>query len=223
MSDSIWENVKDPDGKMPLQSKMRFGFVTFLILLFSYTTYEAFSFTRLARFLPLTVSVLALVVTLVGLYIDVVNYRRSGIVAGADVPSTAALAGGEKKEIALKAGIVGDEKELDEDDLIALGFGDLADERIGEIEPPMKVLQRAGVVFGWMMGYLVGIAIIGLMASTTMYLIGYLRFQAKAGWKVQFIGTAAILVGLTTMRILLNLEWPDYLLESTVESIFGWD
>lgn len=223
MSESLWENAKDPDAKMPLQSKMRFGFVTFLILLFTYTTYEAWSFTRLARFLPLTVSVLALVVTLVGLYIDVVNYRRNGMVAGADVPATAALAGGEKKEIALQAGITGEEEAIDEDDLAELGLEDLADERMGDIEPPIKVLQRAGVVFGWMMGYIFGIAIIGLMASTTLYLVGYLRFQAKAGWKVQFIGTAAILVGLTTMRILLNLEWPDYLLESTVESIFGWD
>ena len=206
------------DGKMPLQTKMRFGFVVFLILLFAYASYEAWSFTRLARYLPLTVSLLALVVMLVGLYIDVVAYRRTGMVAGSDVPSTAALAGAEMKEKALEHQAEGKELDLEE-----LGLEELEDPRLGAIEPPMEVLKRAGVVFGWMLGYIAGIAVIGLMASTTVYLIGYLRIEAKASWKIQFIGTGAILVGLTTMRILLNLEWPDYLLEDTFASIFGWD
>jgi hypothetical protein len=217
MSESPFDNSRGTDGKMPLQSKMRFGFVIFLIMLFSYAAYQAWSFQRLARFLPLTVSLLALVVMLIGLWIDIVAYRRTGMVAGSDVPATASLAGGELKEIALEHKAKGGDVDLEE-----LGLEELEDERIGAIEPPIKVLQRAGVVFGWMMGYIVGIAVIGLMASTTLYLIGYLRFQAKASWKIQFIGTAAILLGLTAMRILLNLEWPDYLLEDTVNSIFGW-
>ncbi len=221
MSDSLWANVKNVDGKMPMQSKMRFGFVIFLALLFMYTTWEALSFQRLARFLPLTVSVLALVVTLVGLYIDIQAYRRTGMVAGSDVPKTSALAGAEGKELAL--GLEADGTELSKADLEDLGLEHLTDEKVADIEPPIEILKRAGVVFGWMLGYIVGIAIIGLMASTAAYLIGYLRFQARAGWKVQFLGTAAILVGLTVMRILLNLEWPDYVFEETVRSVFGWE
>lgn len=215
MSEASWENTKAADGKMPLQSKMRFGFVTFLVLLFTYTTWQSFSFDSLARFLPLSVSVLALITMLFGLYVDVRTYRRTGMVAGADVPTTASLAGAEAKEIALEEDAEGHEVDLE-----AMG---LDDERMGEIEPPFEVLKRAGVVFGWMMGYIVGIAIVGLMVATAIYLAGYLRLQAKVGWKLQIIGPIAILIGLTTMRILLNLEWPDYLLESTVESIFGWD
>lgn len=221
MSESLWANVKQSDGKMPLQSKMRFGFVIFLALLFAYTAWESLSFQRLAQFLPLSVSVIALVVTLIGLYIDIMAYRRTGMVAGDDVPTTSSLSGAEGKELAL--GLEAEGTRLSKADMDGLGLKDLADERVSDIEPPMQILKRAGVVFGWMMGYIVGIAIIGLMAATAAYLIGYLRFQARSGWKGQFLGTAAILVGLTVMRIMLNLEWPDYVLEDTVRSILGWD
>jgi hypothetical protein len=224
------------DRKMPLQTKMRFGFNLALILLFAYTTYEAWGFQRLARYLPLSISILALLVMLVGLLLDIVAYRRQGFVAGDDVPVTAALAGSEIKEHKLQAGKTGgDELADDATSGITVTAVDEAGEpvdpadvpidtsRMGAIEPPRVILLRSAVVLAWILGYIVGIAVIGIVAASAIYLPAYLILQAKTGWKVPVIGTVAILAMMWAMREGLNLEWPDYMLEDTFASIFGWD
>lgn len=194
-------------SKMPLQARMRFIFSGALILLFAYTAYESWSFQTLARYLPLTVSVLAFVVMVISFTMDVMTYRRTGVVAGDDVAVTASLAGAEVKERVAEQG-----EEAVPEEVAA----ELDDPRIGEVEPPREILKRAGVVFLWILGYVVAIGIFGLMIASAAYLLGYLFKEARAGWKVPVIGTAVILVMMNIMRELLNLEWPDYLLESVI-------
>jgi hypothetical protein len=222
------------DRKMPLQTKMRFAFNIALILLFSYTAYESWGFARLARYLPLTVSVVALLVMTFGLVVDIVAYRRRGVVAADDVPLTAALAGSEIKEHKLQAGKV-DESPPEEGEGTDLNPVDdrgavidpadvaLDTVRLGDIEPPSVILKRAGTVFAWMLGYVVGIAIVGIVVASAVYLVGYLFLQAKANWKVPVFGTILLIVTMLVMAEGLNLEWPDYLLEDTFESMFGPD
>ena len=205
-----------PVRKMTVQTRMRFGFSIFLIVLFAYAFWSALGFLRLARYLPLAVTGLALVVMVISFIIDIVAYRKTGIVAGDDVPVTASLAGAELKEIVLE-----EQKASGEVDLKELGLEDLEDERMGEIEDPMEALKRAGRVIIWILGYIAAIAVVGVLAASAMYLIGYLFLEAKTGWKIPIIGTVLIIVGLSVMRELLNLEWPAYLLQDTVESVFG--
>lgn len=223
-----------PTGRtMPLQSKMRFGFNIFLILLFAYTTYESFGFRSLARYLPLTVSLLALLVVGIGMAVDVMAYRRYGVVAGDDVPMTAALAGSEIKEHKIQAGRT-DQAPLADDDanrsVDPIGADgepiDPADvildtDRIGEIEPPGIILRRSLIATLWILGFIAAIAVIGLELATIAYLMGYLFLQAKTGWKIPVIGTVTILVMMNVMRVALNLEWPPYLLEGLIEPLLG--
>jgi hypothetical protein len=223
-----------PTGrKMPLQSKMRFAFSIFLLLLFMYTTYEALDFQRLARYLPLAVSMIALLAVSFGLIIDVLAYRRQGVVAADDVPMTAALAGSEVKEHKLQAGKTEQEEVpegegttltpvTDEGEVIDPADVIIDTDRLGEIEPPSVILKRTGVVALWILGYMDAIAIFGIMLASAGYLVAYLFLQARARWQVPVIGTISILLLMTAMRIGLNLEWPDYLLESTFESLFGF-
>lgn len=206
-----------PVRKMTLQARMRFMFTVFLLLLFGAAFWMALGFLSLARYLPLAVSGLAFVVLLVSLIIDVVAYRRSGIVAGDDVPGTASMAGAELKELALA------EQERTEGDLDLSEYGleALEDERLGGIEDPRAILKRSGRVFLWLLGYIIGIAVIGVMAASAIYLVAYLFLEAKTGWRIPVFGTVAILIMMSVMRELLNLEWPPYLLRDLVRSVFG--
>ncbi len=218
--------------RMPLQSRMRFGFNAGMILLFAYTTYEAWGFRSLARYLPFSISLLALVVMVIGLFIDIVAYRRSGVVAADDVPVTAALAGSEIKEHKLSTGkgamsADGDGRSLEPVDSTGTPI-DPADvpldpDRVGEIEGPGEVLKRSGIVFLWILGFLVSIAVVGLTLASAGFLMGYLFLQARTGWKVPVIGTVAILTLMFVMREALNLEWPPYLLEETFAGWFGFE
>lgn len=215
--DDAQEAVKAlPVKKMTVQTRMRFAFNIFLILLFAYAFWSALGFLSLARYLPLAVTGLALLVMLFSLLIDILAYRRTGIVAGDDVPVTASMAGAELKEIVLE-----EQKASGDVDLGELGLEELQDERMGEIEDPMDVLKRAARVIAWIFGYVAAIAVVGVMAASALYLIGYLFIEAKTSWKIPIIGTALILIGLSVMRELLNLEWPPYLLQDAVESLFG--
>lgn len=218
------------ERRMPLQSRMRFGFSIAMILLFAYTSYEAWGFRSLARYLPFAVSILALVVMVIGLVIDVIAYRRQGVIAADDVPVTAALAGSEIKEHKLQAGEGEASQDTDgrsmkpvdaDGEPIDPAHVSLDPERVGEVEGPGVVLKRSGVVFLWILGFLAGIAVFGLTISIVAFLLSYLFLEARAGWKVPVIGTIAILAMMFLMREALNLEWPPYLLQETFAGWFG--
>lgn len=213
---------------MPLQARMRFAFNIAMVLLFAYTTYEAWGFRSLARYLPFSISLLALVVMLVGLLIDIVAYRRTGVVAGDDVPVTAALAGSEVDEQRSRAGgtAASQESGPGASDTGA-DAGDAADvspsaQETDEAESPREILKRSGVVFLWILSFLVGMAVLGLVLASSIFLLSYLFLQARANWKIPVFGTIAILALMFAMRTALNLEWPPYLLETTFEGWFGF-
>lgn len=187
---------------MPLQTKMRFAFQLFLLALFAYTGWQALDFASLARYLPLTVSILAFITMLVGLVTDVWAYRRTGVVAAGEVPETAAMHGAEKAELTLQKKAEAKHGTVE----------DVAQE--ADVDHPLAVARRSLEMFGWILGYVAGIWVLGVMAATAIFLLTYLWFQARAGWKLSVFGTVLVLAGLTVMRIALNLEWPDYLLES---------
>lgn len=78
--------------KMPVVTKMRFGFTTLFILIFLFTAYEANGFARQARLFPLLVSIAGVLIATISLASDIRRYRREGTSVGDDAPSTSSTA-----------------------------------------------------------------------------------------------------------------------------------
>lgn len=187
---------------MLLQDRIRFGFSVVLLLLFVYTAYESSGFIRLARYLPFTASVVAGTMMLFSIVTDVSTFRRTGRVAVGDVSDTSAVA------IAV------------EEELAAAGGEETAAAATGGPRTQREAMLRSLAVLGWIVGYFVGIATIGLMLATPLYLFLYLIREAKMSWRHAIIGNLAILLLLTVMREAVNLAWPPYLLQDVIDNLF---
>jgi hypothetical protein len=191
-------------SEMLLQDRIRFGFSVGLLLLFSYTAYESVSFMPLSRYLPFTASLVAIVMMLFSIFVDIGTFRREGRVAIADVFATSSMAVAIKQE---------DAKEESEQ-----GRGDGVDESFRGPKTERDAIFGSFYVFSWIIGYIVGIAVVGLTLATLLYLGFYLGREAKASWKLNLIGNTAVLVGLNVLREALNLQWPPYLLKGPIDT-----
>jgi hypothetical protein len=183
---------------MPLQTKMRIGFGVLVILLFAWTGWQALEFARLARYLPVAMSGLGVVIGILTVTTDVLNYRRQGAAAAGDVPETAALHGAEQRELAIREG------ELDPD----------AEDTP---EDPRRIAQRSVMMFGWVAGYALAIWVLGILAASALFLLVFLLVVARSGWVLPVVGTALMLLAMVVLSEALNLYWPSYLLQD----VFG--
>jgi hypothetical protein len=192
---------------MLLQDRIRFAFSVVLLLLFAYTAYEAVSFAPLARYLPFTASLVAIAMMSFSILVDIGTFRREGRVAIADVFATSSMA------VAIK------QEDAKED--AAEGRGDGVDESFRGPKTEREAIFGSFYVMSWIIGYFVGIAIVGLTVATLLYLGLYLAREAKASWKLNVIGNTAVLVGLNILREALNLQWPPYLLKGPVDIVMA--
>lgn len=179
---------------MPLQTKMRLTVGVLMVLLFAWTGWQALEFARLASYMPLGMSGLGVVLGVIAVATDVLNWKRQGLVASVDVPETAALHGAEEMELKIRQGEV------------EVGGPDTPTD-------PRRIALRSGAMFAWILGYVFLIWLVGIVAASAVFLIAYLRFVARSSWRLPLLGTAVILSGMWILRTLLNLRWPDYLLQ----------
>ena len=199
---------------MPAQTRMRFAFDIFVIAFFAYTAWEALDFRTLARYLPLTVSVLALILSVLALIIDYRNWKRSGNVMLGEVSETAAMYTGERSDTAVSEEGSAVPAAMDEAQDEA-GRDEAGRDEAGqdEADDPRAILRRAGIMVLWTLGYILGIWVVGLMAATAIFLVAFLFLEGRTGWKPPIIGTAIVLGGIAILAEMLNLAWPDYLLQ----------
>lgn len=193
-------------SEMLLQDKIRFSFTFVLLALFAFTAYESFDFAPLARYLPFTASLVAIAMLIFSLITDVGTFRRQGKVAQADTFATSSMA------------LAVERQELVANDAEA-GAAELSD-----VAGPMTerdAIRQSAAVMGWILGYFVGIALVGLMIATPLYLGLYLHREAKASRRLNVIGNVVVFVGLSVMREALNLEWPPYLLRDVLDGVMS--
>jgi hypothetical protein len=187
---------------MPLQTKMRLSFGVFMILLFAWTGWQAWEFARLARYLPLAMSSLGVTIASITVATDLLNWKRQGVAAGADVPESAALHGAEEREIAIREG------ELDPD-------------AEGAPEDPRAIASRSVMMFGWILAYVAGIWLLGILVGSALFLLAFLFLVARSGWVLPVVGTVVMLLGMVVLSEALNLHWPDYLLQDVWGRLAG--
>jgi hypothetical protein len=207
MSAPMRTPVKHRFADMLLQDRIRFGFSVLLLLLFTYTAYESWGFVPLARYLPFSASVVAIGMMIFSISVDIATFRRTGRVSADDVSSTSSMAVAVEQEDALHAA--------------EEGTGAAVDEAFKGPKTQADAIRGSFFVFLWILGYVVGIAVVGLLLATTLYLVLYLWREAKASWRLNIIGNLSILLLLNIMREALNLQWPPYLLRDTFDSVFA--
>ena len=183
---------------MPLQTKMRVGFGVLVILLFAWTGWQALEFARLARYMPAAMSGIGVVIGVLTVTTDLLNWRRQGVAAAGDVPETAALHGAEQREIAIRE-------------------GELDPEAEGTPEDPRRIAQRSVMMFGWVAGYVLAIWVLGILVASALFLLVFLLVVARSGWVLPVVGTVLMLLGMVVLSEALNLHWPPYLLQD----VFG--
>lgn len=178
---------------MSFQTSLRFGFNFFLLVVFIYAAWHATGFTDLARYMPLFAATSAAVFMVLLLIKDYVKWRRVGYIAADETMGTATL------------GHVED----DQTDRSAPEDGAVAEDRSTD----RAILARAGIIWAWILGYILAIYVAGIPAGTVIFLVLYLKFQSRLGWGAVAIGTVGILALTEALKGALNLEYPPYLLQ----------
>jgi hypothetical protein len=63
-----------------------------------------------------------------------------------------------------------------------------------KVEDPAVTLRRTLSIFGWILGFLLLILLVGFEIAAPLYVFLYLKLEGKEGWKLTLIITAATFV-----------------------------
>ena len=75
--------------------------------------------------------------------------------------------------------------------------------------PVRVILKRAGIFFGWLLAFMASMATIGLIPTTPLFVIAYMRLEAREPWKLvipQAIGLTLFIY--VVFDQLLTIPWP---------------
>ncbi|MED5534436.1 MAG: tripartite tricarboxylate transporter permease [Pseudomonadota bacterium] len=75
--------------------------------------------------------------------------------------------------------------------------------------PPDEAKRRAVRYFGWCFFVLIAATLVGLLPAMLIFLIGYLRFEAKESWTITLtVGISTWMVSYLLFHQLLRVPWP---------------
>jgi TctA family transporter len=86
---------------------------------------------------------------------------------------------------------------------LAQDFGDLS---------TAEITRRACVYFGWLLGYVVIAHVVGLLGATLLYMVLYMRYQARESWKLTLVLSGSLIAGYYGLfHQVLIVPWPQSL------------
>ncbi len=89
--------------------------------------------------------------------------------------------------------------------------------------PGQVIARRAADVFGWILGLLASIWIIGFLLSVPLFMWLYLALRGRAGWRLCLGYTAlALAVLLGVFHYTLSIPWPQGVLAGPQELVLQW-
>ena len=150
-----------------------------------------------ARLVPLVVCWTGLVFTLGYLATDLLISAGGREIGAADLS-------GPKAEFAQRAREIEEEaaKEVHFD--LSQDFGELSEN---------EVFKRWLVYVGWCTGFIVAGHLVGLMPATLLFLVFYMRFEAKESWSLTMAISLPLWIGYYLLfHVLLIVPWPQSLL-----------
>jgi hypothetical protein len=75
------------------------------------------------------------------------------------------------------------------------------------------ILRRAGIFFGWLIAFMASMAVIGLIPTVPIFVVGYMRLEGREPWRLvipQAVGLTVFIY--VVFDRLLNIPWPQTLL-----------
>jgi len=75
------------------------------------------------------------------------------------------------------------------------------------------ILRRAGIFFGWLIAFMASMAVIGLIPTVPIFVVGYMRLEGREPWRLVLPQAAGLTVFIyVVFERLLNIPWPQTLL-----------
>jgi len=72
-----------------------------------------------------------------------------------------------------------------------------------------RSLKRAGVVFGWLIVFLIGVWALGYEFAAVIFVFLFMKINGKQGWRISILFTVFSFAFLfSVFRLLLNVVWP---------------
>ena len=113
------------------------------------------------------------------------------------------------------------------------GTGDAAKAQVGEAIhmdltsdtdhlPPRTVALRALIFFGWLVGFMISMATIGLIPTVPLFVVSFMRIEGNESWRI--VLPQAIFLTLFIYLLfdqLLTIPWPPTLLGELIPAIKG--
>jgi tetrahydromethanopterin S-methyltransferase subunit F len=168
-------------------------FPVFLLGLFAAMLSEATEWNPLARIIPLIVGSGAMLFCLLALINDV--FKRGG---------------GKRESL----------DEIARAQVVQKIHMDIKS-NVGHI-PRHKLLFRGAIFFGWMIGFLVSMALIGIIPTVPLFIMLFMRLEGREPWRI-VIPMAVVMCGFIYVLFdqLLAIPWPPTVLGDFVPALRG--
>ena len=88
-------------------------------------------------------------------------------------------------------------------------FTDLSDEARDD---PARHYRASGNILLWLMGFIVLVAVFGLIPAIVVFILGMLRFQFDVPWIPAITVTAGVIALTLVLTAVLVLRWPEPLI-----------
>jgi TctA family transporter len=86
--------------------------------------------------------------------------------------------------------------------------------------PPGLIIRRAAIFFGWLVAFMISMALIGLIPTVPLFVAAYMRFENREAWKLVIAQAAGLTAFIyVVFDMLLHLPWPVTLLGTMVPAM----
>ena len=96
------------------------------------------------------------------------------------------------------------------------GSGMRADIEVKSDMPARVIYTKAARTAGWIMGFCLGIWLLGIHIAVTLFFFAYLSIRARARWYLIPVLTVFILLFLFSFDKFLGVYWPEGLIEQWI-------
>jgi TctA family transporter len=172
-------------------------FYVFLLGLIAIMLYEASGWNMSAKIVPMIVGSLALFFGTISLLNQIFRPLEREVDLGMEAEAKSEVEGEVKTDAKPEV-----EQKIHMD--LASDVGHL---------PTRVIVQRAGLFFGWLVAFMISMAVIGLIPTVPLFVIAFMRLEAREPWTLVIPQAAALTVFIYVLfDYLLTIPWPPTLL-----------
>jgi TctA family transporter len=179
------------------------AFSGFVIAVFAAALIVSSNWEFGARLVPQVTSYTGLLFALIFLVGDL--YFKAG------KAGVAMLGADAKKEFEAKAHEFEEQVKKETHFDLTQDFGDLT---------TADITRRAFVYFGWLLGYVIAGLIVGLLGATLLYMVLYMRYNARESWRLTLVLSGCLIAGYYGLfHLVLIVPWPESLVGTLLPAL----